>query len=225
MDELKMKTNKLEFIKMQGAGNDYIYIDCIKNMPDLDWSSLSQRLSNRNFGIGSDGLILIMPSNSADCRMRMFNSDGSESQMCGNGLRCIARFVYDSGYVKKPELTIETIPGIVKAKVNLTDSKVESVSIELSKPDFHASNLPKQAKNKPMIDYPLNIDNKTYKISCVSIGNPHAVLFVDNLTDELVFKVGPQIENHPIFPEKTNVEFVKLENDDKIRVRVWERGS
>ncbi|MBU1627787.1 diaminopimelate epimerase [bacterium] len=222
---IMMITSRLEFIKMQGAGNDYIYIDCLKKIPDFDWNLLAQKFSDRHFGIGSDGLVLIMPSDKADCRMRMFNADGSESQMCGNALRCIAKYIFESGYVKNEELTIETVPGIVKAKVYNVDSKVESVSIELSKPDFHDNNLPIQAEKEPMIDYSLVINDIAYKISCVSVGNPHTILFVDELTDDLVTKVGPLIENHPMFPEKTNVEFVKVESRDKISVRVWERGS
>jgi diaminopimelate epimerase len=220
-----MTSKKLNFIKMQGAGNDYIYIDCIKENHDLDWQSLSKKLSDRHFGVGSDGLVLIIPSNIADCRMRMFNADGSESQTCGNALRCIAKYVYENGYTSGENITIQTIPGIVKARINLMDSTIVSVSIELLKPLFDASNLPEQAKNGPMIDFPLKIDGSIYNISCVSLGNPHAVLFVEELSDELVMKVGPKIENHSIFPERTNVEFVKVENRNKIKVRVWERGS
>jgi len=220
-----MTQKKLKFVKMQGAGNDYIYVNCIKEIHDLDWNNLSRTLSDRHFGIGSDGLVLIMPSEVADCGMRMFNADGSESQMCGNALRCIAKYIYEKGYVNDVNLTIETIPGVIKGKINFIDDIIESVSVQLSKPAFDASNLPESSKNSPMIDYPLDIDGNIYEISCVSVGNPHAVLYVDELTDYLVKNVGTKIENHPIFPERTNVEFVKLVNHNSIKLRIWERGS
>jgi len=220
-----MKTEKLKFIKMHGAGNDYIFIDCIRDDLDMDWSSLARRLSDRHFGIGSDGLVLILPSDSADFRMRMFNKDGSEAQICGNALRCVAKYLFEEDYTSGEEMMIETIPGAIRAIVNTDKAKVESVSVELPKPEFNSPDLPRQTANKPMIDYPLEIGGREFAISCVSVGNPHAVIFLDRLEGFPVSEIGPSIECHPLFPERTNVEFVKVERRDKIRVRIWERGS
>jgi diaminopimelate epimerase len=216
---------ELSFIKMQGAGNDYIYIDCISNKYDFDWKNLAINMSDRHFGIGSDGLILILPSDKADCRMRMFNSDGSESGMCGNALRCIARYMYESGLAKKENITIETIPGIIESRIHLDNAKVDSVSIKLPKPSFNADDLPDLAKQAPLIDFPFHVADKTLNITCVSVGNPHTVTFIDDIVSFPLGEIGPKVENDVLFPKRTNFEIVKVESRDRISVRVWERGS
>jgi diaminopimelate epimerase len=215
----------MRFTKMQGAGNDYIYLDCFRNPPPRDLFGLSRAMSNRHFGIGSDGLILICPSEKADACMRMFNADGSEAEMCGNGLRCVAKYVYDHGLVRKPSLQIETGRGILKVDMEITNGKVQQATIDMGEPILEGSRIPTTLPGKPPTDMALTVSNHEYQVTCVSMGNPHCVVFVDSITDALVLGIGPKIETHSAFPKRTNVEFVRVNNPDDVTVRVWERGS
>lgn len=214
----------MRFTKMQGAGNDYIYLDCFRNSPPRDPSDLSRAMSNRHFGIGSDGLILICPSERADAKMRMFNADGSEAEMCGNGLRCVAKYVYDHALVRKPTLQIETGCGILKVDLEIADGKVRGATIDMGEPILESRRIPTTLSGPPT-DIPLMVGDHSFRVTCVSMGNPHCVIFVDAITDLLVLGIGPKIEKHQAFPKRTNVECVRVNNPDDVTVRVWERGS
>ncbi|MRR05377.1 MAG: diaminopimelate epimerase [Deltaproteobacteria bacterium] len=216
----------MKFTKMQGAGNDYVYVNCFEENVENP-AELAQRVSNRNFGIGSDGLILIMPSTVADVRMRMFNSDGSESEMCGNGIRCVAKYAYDHGIVSKKEITAETGAGILTLQLFANDgNKIDRVRVNMGEPRLVRSEIPMlgDAASR-VVDEPLNILHSTFKITCVSMGNPHCVIFVDDVEDFPVDKYGPLIENHEMFPRRTNVEFVQVISRTEVRQRTWERGA
>ena len=215
----------MRFTKMQGCGNDYIYMDCFREKPPRDPAALSHAVSDRHFGIGGDGLILICPSEKADARMRMFNADGSEAEMCGNGLRCVAKFVHDHGIAPKSRLTIETGRGTLTVDLEIRGGKTERVRVDMGPPIVQASDIPTTLPGNPPIQAPLTIDGVTLKFTCVSMGNPHAVAFVDEITDHLVLGIGPKVERHPAFPRKTNVEFIKVNRPDDATMRVWERGS
>jgi diaminopimelate epimerase len=215
----------MRFTKMQGAGNDYIYLDCFRNPPPRDLPGLSRAMSNRHFGIGSDGLILICPSERADAKMRMFNADGSEAEMCGNGLRCVAKYVYDHGLVRKPMLQIETGRGVLKVDLEIGDGKVRGATIDMGEPILNARLIPTTLSGDPPTDTPLVVGDHTFRVTCVSMGNPHCVLFEDAIPDALVLGVGPKIEELGAFPKRANVEFVRVNSSDDVTVRVWERGS
>jgi diaminopimelate epimerase len=215
----------MKFTKMHGAGNDYVYVNCfeetVENPPEA-----AIRVSNRNFGIGSDGLILIMPSLVADVKMRMFNSDGSESEMCGNGIRCVAKYAYDHGIVSKREITAETGAGILNLQLFTNGGKVDRVRVNMGEPRLTRAEIP-MAGNGSMrvVSEPLNILHSTFHITCVSMGNPHCVIFVDDVKSFPVEKYGPLIENHELFPRRTNVEFVQVISRTEVRQRTWERGA
>jgi diaminopimelate epimerase len=213
----------MRFTKMQGAGNDYIYVDCFHEKPPRDAAALSRAISDRHFGVGSDGLILICPSERADARMRMFNADGSESEMCGNGVRCVAKYVYDHGIVRKSPLTIETGRGILTLEVHVEAGKVRTVRVDMGEPILQAERIPTTLPGNPPTNVPLAQHGLT--VTCVSMGNPHCVAYVDDITDALVLGVGPKVERDPAFPRRINVEFVKVNSPDDVNVRVWERGS
>lgn len=216
----------MKFTKMQGAGNDYVYVNCFEENVEHP-AELAQKVSNRNFGIGSDGLILIMPSTVADVRMRMFNSDGSESEMCGNGIRCVAKYAYDHGIVSKKEITAETGAGILTLQLFANDAnKVDRVRVNMGEPRLIRSEIPMlgDAASR-VVDEPLNILHSTFRITCVSMGNPHCVIFVPEVEDFPVEKYGPLIENHEMFPRRTNVEFVQVISRTEVRQRTWERGA
>ncbi|WP_136523840.1 diaminopimelate epimerase [Geomonas ferrireducens] len=216
----------MKFTKMQGAGNDYVYVDCFKEKVQ-DPAAAAIKVSNRNFGIGSDGLILIMPSEVADVRMRMFNSDGSESEMCGNGIRCVAKYAYDHGIVSKKEITAETGAGILTLQL-FTDSgnKVEKVRVNMGPPRLTRKEIPMLGNpDEKVVSQPLNVLHSTFNITCASMGNPHCVIFVDDVGNFPVEKYGPIIENHELFPRRTNVEFVQVLSRTEIRQRTWERGA
>ena len=216
----------MKFTKMQGAGNDYVYVDCFKETVQ-DPAAAAIKVSNRNFGIGSDGLILIMPSEVADVRMRMFNSDGSESEMCGNGIRCVAKYAYDHGIVSKKEITAETGAGILTLQL-FTDSgdKVEKVRVNMGPPRLTRKEIPMLGNpDEKVVSQPLNVLHSTFNITCASMGNPHCVIFVDDVGNFPVEKYGPIIENHELFPRRTNVEFVQVVSRTEIRQRTWERGA
>ncbi len=215
----------MRFTKMQGCGNDYVYVDCINGKIPRDPAALSRVISDRHFGVGSDGLILICSSETADARMRMFNADGSEAEMCGNGLRCVAKFVHDHGIARKPKLAIETGRGVLKVELEIHSGKVERARIDMGAPILQASDIPTTLPGDPPKDAPLTVDGTTLKFTCVSMGNPHAVTFVPEITDELVLGIGPKVEKHSAFPRRTNVEFIKVNRPDDATMRVWERGS
>ncbi|OGR32030.1 MAG: diaminopimelate epimerase [Desulfuromonadales bacterium GWD2_61_12] len=216
----------MRFVKMHGAGNDYVYIDGFST-PVADPAALAVAVSDRHFGIGSDGLILILPSSVADVRMRMFNSDGSEAEMCGNGVRCVAKYAYDHGLVKGREITVETGAGI-KALQLFTNSvdKVEGVRVNMGPPRLSRGEIPMTgAPAESVVNEELAILDRTFTITCVSMGNPHCVIFVESVADFPVEKYGPRIETHPLFPRRTNVEFVEVVSRREVRQRTWERGA
>jgi diaminopimelate epimerase len=215
----------MRFTKMQGAGNDYVYVDCFRQEMPHDPAGLSRAISDRHFGVGSDGLILICPSTVADARMRMFNADGSESEMCGNGIRCVAKFLYDHGLVRKPALKIETGRGILSLELQVQAGTVSQVRVDMGEPILDSSLIPTTLAGSPPVNVPLSVAGQTLIVTCVSMGNPHCVTFVGSITDELVLGVGPRVEVHPAFPRKTNVEFIKVQAPDELIMRVWERGS
>jgi diaminopimelate epimerase len=216
----------MKFTKMQGAGNDYVYINCFEEWVEHP-EQLSIRLSNRKFGIGSDGLILILPSESADVRMRMFNADGTESEMCGNGIRCVAKYAYDHGLVTSREITAETGAGILALNLSTDNrNKVQKVRVNMGAPRLTRAEIPMNGRKEDrVVAEPLNILHSTFSITCVSMGNPHCVIFVDDVENFKVEKYGPLIENHDLFPRRTNVEFVQVISPSEVRPRTWERGS
>ena len=216
----------MKFTKMQGAGNDYVYVNCFSEQI-ADPANVAIKVSNRNFGIGSDGLILIMLSTVADVRMRMFNSDGSESEMCGNGIRCVAKYAYDHGIVDKREITAETGAGILTLQLFTTEeNKVNKVRVNMGKPRLTRGEIPLTGDPATqVVNEPLNILHSTFHITCASMGNPHCVIFVDDVENFQVEKYGPLIENHELFPRRTNVEFVQIISRTEVRQRTWERGA
>ncbi len=214
----------LKFTKMHGAGNDYIYMDAISQGIDNP-SELAVKLSNRNFGIGSDGLVLILPSEICDFRMQMFNSDGSEAEMCGNASRCVGKYVYDNGLTAKSEITLETGAGIKYITLLEGDSKSRKVTVDMGEPILNPDLIPVEAVGEPVLNLPLSVDGKSWEITCVSMGNPHAVIFITGIKDLDLPVIGPEFEKHPIFPRKTNTEFIEVIDRRTLNMRVWERGA
>ncbi len=209
---------------MHGIGNDYIYVDCTKealNAPE----EAARLLSNRHKGIGSDGLILIKTSDQADFEMEMYNADGSYGEMCGNGIRCVAKYVYDNGLTDKTELSVISGGAVKRLKLKVIDGKVERVRVNMGAPVLEPSRIPVIGKGDALIGEPLEADGQTYAMTCVSMGNPHAVIFVDNVKYLRLGEVGPEIENHERFPDRINVEFVRVIDRKNLEMRVWERGS
>lgn len=214
----------MEFTKMEGCGNDYVYVNGFTNKIENP-NKLSEFVSNRNFGIGSDGLIMINPSNKADFRMNMYNADGSEGKMCGNGIRCVAKYVYDNKMTDKTTITVETLSGIKTLVLNVEDDKVKTVRVDMGSPILEAKEVPVISDKEQVIDEPITIDNREYKITCVSMGNPHAITFIDD-TDSLdIESIGPKFEKNEIFPDRINTEFIQIVDRNTIKMRVWERGS
>lgn len=214
----------LEFTKMQGLGNDYVYMDAIHQKIDHA-SHLAKVVSNRHWGIGSDGLILIDKSEIADFKMQMFNPDGSESEMCGNGIRCVGKFVYDKGLTDKKELRIETLAGIKKLKLKVQNREVKMVTVDMGEPILEANKIPIISDEEPVIGMKINVLDKEFVATCISMGNPHAVIMLEDINTFDVEKYGREIESNPIFPNKTNVEFIQIEDKGHIKMRVWERGT
>jgi len=213
-----------EFSKMHGIGNDYIYFNCLdRDFPNPRDNAI--RLSNRNFGIGADGIVLIQSSNAADFRMQMFNADGSEAEMCGNAIRCVGKFLFDKGITDKKEISVDTLAGVMRLELNIEDGKVLSVRVNMGKPELSSAKIPVSADSEQCISQPFQIGGFSAEMTCVSMGNPHAVFFVDEITNEQVLEIGPKIEMHPIFPNRVNVEFVKVLSRSELEMRVWERGS
>lgn len=214
----------LKFTKMQGAGNDYVYINGFTQKIDNP-SKLAIELSNRNFGVGSDGLIMVLPSSTCDCRMQMFNADGSESEMCGNGVRCVAKFAFDKGLVKTKQMTVETGAGVKYITILDSNIKKSRVKVDMGEPILDPVKIPVNAQGNPVMKYPIDVDGKTWEISCVSMGNPHAVIFMEGINDLDLPVIGPKFENHLIFPRRTNTEFVEVVDRKTLNMRVWERGT
>lgn len=216
----------MKFTKMQGCGNDYVYINCFEQTVQNP-TELAKKMSNRNFGVGSDGLILVMPSQVADCKMRMFNSDGSESEMCGNGIRCVGKFVHDKNIVKKDIITVETLAGIKTLQFFKDENNmVLDVKVNMGEPIFKADLIPVISEEKDLVkNLKLTVLDKTFTFTCLSMGNPHAVTFVDDVDNFDVDKYGSILENHPTFPKKANIEFVQIINKNHLKIRVFERGS
>ncbi len=218
----------LNFTKMHGAGNDYVYVSGFDQTLPLDLPQLAIQVSDRRFGIGGDGLIAILPSDKADARMRMFNADGSESEMCGNGIRCVAKYVYDHGIRKNESLTIETGAGVLSLVLKVADGLVSQVTVDMGQPRLEAALIPTTLGAGPqaqVVNCPIEYRGHTLFATCVSMGNPHCVIFVPEATDELVLEIGPMIERDDRFPKKTNVEFVEVLSRGEVRQRTWERGS
>lgn len=217
----------MRFTKMHGAGNDYVYIDCFSQSVPDDLPGLARRIAHRHFGVGGDGLILIRPSEAADARMQMFNADGSEAEMCGNGVRCVAKYVYDHGIARKQTLRIETGAGVLPIEVVVRDGTAVAARVDMGEPILQPSRIPTSlaAEKETVVDEPLVIAGRQFSVTCVSMGNPHCVIFVEEASDELVLGIGPKIEQDARFPQRTNVEFVEVRSPTEVVQRTWERGS
>ena len=214
----------MKFTKMQGLGNDYVYVNCFKetieNPPEM-----AKKVSNRNFGIGSDGLIMINPSDVADFEMEMYNADGSRSEMCGNGIRCVGKYVYDYGLTEKEHISVETLAGIKYLDLTVEDGKVKLVNVDMGSPELVPENIPIVADGNRVIDEPINVNGTEYRMTGVSMGNPHAVVYVEDVKGLDIETIGPAFENHERFPNRVNTEFVKVLDRNTVEMRVWERGS
>ncbi len=215
----------MKFTKMQGCGNDYVYVNCFEEKVENP-SELAKIISDRHFGVGSDGLILIMPSEIADCRMRMFNWDGSESEMCGNGVRCVGKYVHDRGIVCKDTITVETLAGIKILKLKLDDkNQTVSLTVDMGEPILKASDIPVVSDENPVKNLTLKAFDKDFTFTCVSMGNPHAVTFIDDVDNFDIEKYGPVLETDKHFPKRANIEFVQIIDKSHLKMRVWERGT
>ncbi len=215
----------MKFSKMHGIGNDYIYVNCFEEQVAHP-EELAIRISDRRKGIGSDGLILILPSDKADCRMRIFNADGSEAMMCGNGIRCVGKYAYDHGIVTKPELSVETNSGIKYITLQTENGKAIGATVNMGKAILKPADIPMNAEGENFISQPITVQGKTYLATGVSMGNPHCVVFLDeNINDLNLEKIGSDFEHHALFPARVNTEFVNVLDDHTLKMRVWERGS
>lgn len=214
----------MKFTKMQGIGNDYVYVNCFEETVK-DPAAVARYVSDRHFGIGSDGLILIKPSDIADCEMDMYNLDGSQGAMCGNGIRCVAKYVYDYGIVKKENISVSTKSGIKYLDLTVRDGKVALVRVNMGSPVLTASQIPVVSSTEEMINAPLKVNGETYYITAVSMGNPHAIVYITDVDHLDIGEIGPYFENHMAFPDRVNTEFVEVLDDHTLKMRVWERGS
>ena len=214
----------MKFTKMHGIGNDYVYVNCfeesVKNPAEV-----SKFVSDRHFGIGSDGLILISPSAIADFRMNIYNADGSQAEMCGNGIRCVAKYVYDYGLTDKTEISVETLAGIKYLRLQVENGKVASVEVNMGAPILEPKEIPVAVEESPVVNVPVEVKGKIYHMTCVSMGNPHAIIFMNNVKDLDIEAIGSYFENHTVFPKRTNTEFVEVLDRNTVNMRVWERGS
>ena len=214
----------MKFTKMHGIGNDYVYVNCfeesVKNPAEVP-----KFVSDRHFGIGSDGLILISPSAIADFRMNIYNADGSQAEMCGNGIRCVAKYVYDYGLTDKTEISVETLAGIKYLRLQVENGKVASVEVNMGAPILEPKEIPVAVEESPVVNVPVEVKGKIYHMTCVSMGNPHAIIFMNNVKDLDIAAIGPYFENHTVFPKRTNTEFVEVLDRNTVNMRVWERGS
>lgn len=214
----------MKFTKMHGIGNDYVYVNCFKETVEHP-SEMAIKVSDRHFGIGSDGLILIKPSEVADGKMEMYNADGSQGAMCGNGIRCVAKYMYDYGITDKTSISVETKSGIKYLDLTIKDGKVDTVKVNMGTPILKAVDIPVRSEKEKVIDEPVMVDGKEWKITCVSMGNPHAITYIDDVKNLEIEKIGPKFENHEIFPDRVNTEFVRVIDRNTVEMRVWERGS
>ncbi len=214
----------MKFTKMHGIGNDYVYVNCFKEKVENP-ARIAIKISDRHFGIGSDGLVLIMASEKEDFRMRMFNSDGSEAEMCGNAIRCVGKYVFDNHMTEKNTISVETLAGTKILKLRILNGKVSSVRVDMGEPILDSEIIPVIHKKNSFIDEEVVVDGETFKVTCVSMGNPHAVTYMTNIDNLHIEKVGPKFEKHEIFPKKTNTEFVEVIDRDTLKMRVWERGA
>ncbi|MEN6356589.1 MAG: diaminopimelate epimerase [Armatimonadota bacterium] len=217
----------MRFTKMHGAGNDFVVIDGAKEIiPEEQLPSIAKHACDRNFGVGGDGIILVLPSRTANFHMRMFNPDGSEAEMCGNGIRCFAKYLFDRKFHTDVVMTVETLGGVKTLKLNAAGGKVQTVRVDMGEPGLLRSEIPmKGTAADRVIAEPLKIAGKKIEITCVSMGNPHCITFVDHVDEVPVEKIGPEVENHSSFPQRTNVEFIEVLNQQEIKMRVWERGA
>jgi len=215
----------MRFTKMHGAGNDYVYVNAFAETLPADLPALAIAVSHRHTGIGSDGLIVIGPSAVADARMRMFNADGSESEMCGNGVRCVAKFVHDHGIARKPELRIETGRGVLTLQLEVNHGRADRVRVNMGEPILTGVEIPTTLPGNPPLAQKLLAGGREFEVNCISMGNPHCVTFVEQVTDDWVLRIGPEVERHPAFPRRVNAEFVQVLARNEFRMRVWERGS
>ena len=214
----------MKFTKMHGIGNDYVYVNCFKETVEHP-SEAAIKVSDRHFGIGSDGLILIKPSEVADGKMEMYNADGSQGAMCGNGIRCVAKYMYDYGITDKTSISVETKSGIKYLDLTIRDGKVDTVKVNMGTPILKAADIPVRSEKEQVINEPVMVDGKEWKITCVSMGNPHAITYIDDVKNLEIEKIGPKFENHEIFPDRVNTEFVHVIDRNTVEMRVWERGS
>lgn len=215
----------MRFTKMQGLGNDYVYVNCFEEKIDNP-PELARRISDRHFGVGSDGLIMINPSDKADFEMEMYNADGSRGEMCGNGIRCVAKYVYDHGLTDKTDISVETLGGIKYLELTVEDGKVKTVKVDMGKPELEPQKIPVKADGGKAVDEPIRVGGEEYRMTCVSMGNPHAVVFVGcDVKDFPLEEIGPKFENHERFPNRVNTEFVRVIDRHTAEMRVWERGS
>ncbi len=215
---------KINFTKMHGIGNDYVYINCFKEQVENP-NELAIKMSPRRFSVGADGVILICPSDVADAKMRMFNLDGSEGKMCGNGIRCVGKFIYDNGIAHKNIVTVETLSGIKTLEITDKDGFAESIKVDMGKAEFNPSKIPAVADCESIIDTAITVNGSDYKITAISMGNPHAVTFCDEIDSLNLEEIGPYFEHHEMFPEQVNTEFICVIDDKTLQMRVWERGS
>ena len=214
----------MKFTKMEGCGTDYVYVNGFEEKIDNP-NEVAIAVSDRHFGIGSDGLIIINPSEVADFKMCMYNADGSEGKMCGNGIRCVAKYVYDFNLTDKDVITVETLSGIKTLKLNVENGKVKTVRVNMGAPILECDKVPVKYDDEKMINKPVKVDGKTFNITCVSMGNPHAVTFINDTDNLEIEKIGPKFENNEIFPDKVNTEFIQIIDKNTVKMRVWERGS
>lgn len=215
----------MEFIKMHGLGNDFVFLDHFNNTPPSDYPELARKLCHRQFGVGGDGLAIILPSDVADVRMRIFNPDGSEPEMCGNAIRCLARYVYDQRYVIKNSVRVETLAGILSLQLNIKEHQVIGIRVDMGEPTLKPELIPVRAQGEPVVRENILVEEDKFRFTAVSMGNPHCVIFVDDLSQVDFYRLGPLIEKHELFPRKTNVEFIQIESPQEITMKVWERGA
>ncbi|MGO9596961.1 MAG: diaminopimelate epimerase [Isosphaeraceae bacterium] len=215
----------MKFTKMHGIGNDYVYVETFGQPPPPDPARLAIAISDRHFGVGSDGLILIMPSAEADARMRMFNADGSEGEMCGNGVRCVAKYLYDHGLARNDRLKVETGRGVLTLELEVSSAKVQRVRVDMGPPILRASDIPTLLEGNPPVGVPIALMEKRLEVTAVSMGNPHAVIYVNDTSNFPLESIGPALERHPAFPRRVNVHIVQVIGPEEVRMRTWERGS
>lgn len=214
----------MKFTKMQGLGNDYVYVNCLKEKVESP-SEMARRVSDRHFGVGSDGLILICPSECADFEMKMYNADGSRGEMCGNGIRCVGKYVYDYGLTDQTEISVETLGGIKHLSLTVEEGKVALVKVDMGSPIFVPEQIPVKVEGDHAVNIPISVDGDEYRMTCISMGNPHAVVYLDDIQNMEIEKIGPKFEHHSCFPNRVNTEFARVLDRETVEMRVWERGS